>query len=128
MKKVLIVDDDSDLLKLYSQAFLNANFSVDAILEISEAREMVTHTRYDLILLDLLFPDTDSLSTIRLIRTPGSVNFQTPILALTNLDAGDTTKKAIEYGANECLFKSAQTPKTIFDIAIKLNPSNSETG
>lgn len=125
VKKVLIVDDDSDLLKLYSQAFLNARFLVDSTLKLSDVPELTQHTKYDIILLDLLFPDSDSLSTIRLIRSPSSPNSKTPIIALTNLDKGEITEKAIKYGANECLFKAAQTPKTIFEAAIRLGQNNS---
>lgn len=124
MKKILIVDDDSTLLKLYSQAFLNANFSVDSLLKLSEVPEVTHHIKYDIILLDLMFPDTNSLSTIRLIRTPDSLNSKTPLIVLTNLDSGELTKKAIEYGANECLFKASQTPKSIFETAVKLSQNS----
>jgi DNA-binding response OmpR family regulator len=120
VKNVLIVDDDSDLLKLYSQAFLNANFEVKATLKLSDVPELVEHTKFDIILLDLLFPDTNALSTIKLIRYDNSLNSKTPIIALTNLDSGEIPKKAVEYGANECLFKAAQTPKTIFEAAMRL--------
>ena len=128
MKKILIVDDDSTLLKLYSQAFLNANFSVDALLKLSEVPEVTHHIKYDIILLDLMFPDTNSLSTIRTIRTPESLNSKTPLIVLTNLDSGDLTKKAIENGANECLFKASQTPKTIFEAAMRLSSSDNNHG
>lgn len=121
MKKVLIIDDDSDLLKLYSQAFLNANYEVITCKELFEASELVQHNKYDVILLDLMFPSSDALPTIQLIRTPNSLNSKTPILVLTNLDSGKITKKAIEYGADKCLFKTEETPKSIFKAAVKLS-------
>lgn len=129
MKNILIVDDDSDLLKLYKRAFLNAGFNVDAVQNLSEAEKLSGKNKYDIIILDLLFPGKDALSTIRLIRYDNSLNSKTPILALTNLDAGEITDKAIKYGANECLFKAAQTPKTIFEAAVKLgNGLSNEEG
>ena len=125
MKRILIVDDDSDLLKLYRQAFLNAAFVVDASQTLKEAEELVEQNKYDVILLDLLFPNNNSLSVIRQIRRKSSLNSETPVIALTNLESGDITQKAIEYGANECLFKATQTPRTIFETALKFAKNNS---
>ena len=118
MKHVLIVDDDSDLLKL-TQAFVNAAVAVDDSQSLSEAEKLINDQKYDLILLDLLFPDSNALQTIRNIRKTNSLNSETPVIVLTNLDSGEITKKAIEYGANELLFKATHTPKTIFEAAMK---------
>jgi len=115
MKNVLIVDDDADLLKLYKQAFLNASFEVDDCQVIPDAEELIKSKKYDIIILDILFPDRDILSTINLIRNEGNPNTETPILMLTNLFYGDKTKKALELGANDCLFKVTQTPSTIIN-------------
>lgn len=124
MKSVLIVDDDADLLKLYKQAFLNAHFLVDDCLTIPEAESLIIKKKYDVIVLDILFPDRDIFSTIRLIRGKSSPNTNTPILMLTNLFYGEKTKKALEYGANECLFKVTQTPSTIIKTVMRLTANN----
>lgn len=126
MKNVLIVDDDNDLLKLYKQAFLNAAFNVDAVLKLESADKLIKKTKYDIMLLDLLFPDTNALELIRQIRKKDSLNENTPIIALTNLNEGEITEKAVEYGVNECLFKTTQTPKAIFELAMKLSDKNSK--
>jgi DNA-binding response OmpR family regulator len=124
MKNVLIVDDDADLLKLYKQAFLNASFSVDDCLMIPEAEILIINKKFDIIILDILFPDREIFSTIRLIRSQRSPNIQTPILILTNLFYGDKTKKALELGANECMFKVTQTPKSIIKTVDHLISDN----
>lgn len=128
MKRVLIVDDDVDLLKLYKQAFINASFEVDVASNIPEADKLASETKYDLIIADILFPGADILPTIRLIRKPNAVNSKTPILVLTNLEHGEKTQKALEYGANECLFKATQTPGSVCETALNLisksNPIN----
>src|SRR4030042_5488451 len=126
MKSVLIVDDDNDLLKLYKQAFLNASLSVDDCLTIPKAEELIKSKKYDIIVLDILFPDTDIFSTIRLIRSKSSPNTETPILILTNLYYGDKTKKALELGANEGLFKVTQTPNAIIKTIMRLAGNNTQ--
>ncbi len=125
MKKILIADDDSDLLKLYKIALNNAAFEVDVCLTISEANIFVKSKKYDLIILDILFPEGDILPTIQTIRNKSSPNFQTPILILTSLSYGDKTKKSLEIGANEYLFKATETPKTIVSKVIKITSNNS---
>ena len=124
MKSVLIIDDDSDFVKLYERAFLNAAFSVDYSLTIPKAEKLIKKKKYDVILLDILFPNADGLSTIHLIRSEKSPNSDTPILIVTNLDAGEKTKKAFKYGANQCLFKVNHTPKTVLETVNRLVGNN----
>lgn len=124
MASVLIVDDDSDLLTLYSRTFENESWSVFATASIEKAEEKIKTEKYDLILLDLLLPYSDTLITIKQIRDGHTANTSTPIIVLTNLDKGDKTKKALEYGANLCLFKAEQTPQKIIDAASSVLSSN----
>ena len=112
-KKMLIVEDDTDLLKMYTVVFSGSEFETTGISSPQEAIESVKVNKYDAILLDLMYPGGDNLQTIRLIRSEQSLNKDTPIIILTNLNAGDKTKKSLEYGANECLFKAKYTPKTL---------------
>ena len=124
-KSVLIVDDDTDFVKLYEQAFSEVSYSVDYSLTVPEAEKLIKDKKYDVILLDILFPNADALSTIRVIRSKKSPNSETPIVVLTNLDFGEKTNKALEYGANKCLLKVNNTPKTILEITDRLVGNNS---
>lgn len=124
MKSILIVDDDNDFVKLFEQKFLNASFKVDYSLTIPKAEKLIKSKKYDAILLDILFPNANALSTIRLIRSKHSPNVETPLIVLTNLDLGDETKKALEYGANECLLKVNNTPKSVLEVVTRLAKNN----
>lgn len=119
-KKLLIVDDDTDLLKLYVQIFSQGSFEVQSAQDINSAQKLIKENKYDVILLDLMFPQGDNLPTIRLAREKENSNHSTPIILLTNLDAGEKTKKALEYGANECLFKANYTPRQLFTEVSKI--------
>ena len=115
MKNILIVEDDSDLLKLYKQVFLNANYQVKECDSLRKATETLLENKYDIILIDLLFPTADALSTIKNIRQRSSVNEKTPIMVLTNLARGEKPKTALKYGADKLLFKAHHTPKSIYE-------------
>jgi len=119
-KSVLIVDDDNDFVNLYEQAFLNASYSVDYSLTIASAEKLIQKNKYDVILLDILFPNADGISTIQHIRSKKSPNHETPIIVLTNLDFGEKTKKALKFGANECLLKANHTPQTVLAVVESL--------
>ncbi len=108
------------LLKLYIQSLLNASFEVDDCVHITDAEELIKSKRYDIIILDILFPGRDIYPTIRLIRSKITPNTETPILVLTNLTYGEKTKKVLELGANKCLLKVNQTPKTIIKMVNQL--------
>jgi two-component system alkaline phosphatase synthesis response regulator PhoP len=110
-EKMLIVEDDTDLLKLYSLVFSGSAYDIDTAADIAEAQKKVKENKYNLILMDLMTPQGDNLQTIRQIRENENPNNKTPVIILTNLDAGEKTKKALEFGANECLFKANFTPK-----------------
>ena len=119
-RRILILDDDADLLKMYKLVFENSGFTVDDVQNSSNFMNLLQENHYDIILMDLLFPSGDNLQLIRNIRTFGSQNISVPIVVMTNLDSGDQTKKALEYGANGCLFKSALTPHNLASEVMKI--------
>lgn len=119
-KKILIVDDDTDLLRLYTNIFGGSNFEVMSEQKIDKAQKLIKEYRYDIILLDLMFPQGDNLETIKLARSDENPNHNTPIIVLTNLDNGEKTDKAIGAGANKCLMKANFTPRQLFNEVTKI--------
>jgi two-component system alkaline phosphatase synthesis response regulator PhoP len=120
MKSILIVDDDADFVKLYEQKFTDASFSVECALTIKKAEELLQENKYDVILLDIVFPKSDALPTLKGIREDDSLNKKTPVIALTNLEKGEKTQKALETGADEVLLKVDHTPGSVLEIVNKL--------
>ena len=77
--KILIVDDEAKILEIID-AYLVANkFSVFKALNGSTALEKFEKVNPDLIVLDLMLPDTDGLTVCRKIRESSNV----PIIMLT---------------------------------------------
>ncbi|OGM11884.1 hypothetical protein A2Z22_01475 [Candidatus Woesebacteria bacterium RBG_16_34_12] len=114
MRKILIVDDDDDLRKLYTQTFLDSKYDVDEATSVNNALDLLGKNSYDIIITDILFPGMDGVYIIKKARSQDSLNINTPIIILTNLDYGEKTKQALKEGANECLFKTKHTAKSIF--------------
>ncbi len=58
---ILLVEDDAETARSLAQALESSGYRVTAVDTGSEARSIIDHLRPDLILLDLMLPDTDGL-------------------------------------------------------------------
>src|SRR5438067_6619152 len=58
---ILLVEDDPDIARSLSKALESSGYRVTVVDTGSEARSIIEHVRPDLILLDLMLPDTDGL-------------------------------------------------------------------
>ena len=94
--KVLLVDDDEDLLEIVSERLKNRGMDVDTVGNAEEALLWMAKKHYDAIILDFLMPGMDGFETIRTIRK------QQPhirILLVTGQMPNDDGKNAIQMGA-----------------------------
>ncbi len=80
MKRILLADDDSDLLTLLADELTDAGYEVHAVPDGVEAVVEAAERSFDLFLLDMLMPRMDGPATIKVLRklAPG-----TPIIAFT---------------------------------------------
>src|SRR2546423_4618469 len=58
---ILLVEDDQDTARALTKALESSGYRVTAVDTGTEARSIIEHVRPDLILLDLMLPDTDGL-------------------------------------------------------------------
>ena len=68
MSRILIVDDDEDILSLTERWLLKAGYEVDKALSGQEAINICKQKRPDLVLLDYAMPDLDGPSTYRSLK------------------------------------------------------------
>ena len=80
-KKILIVEDNQDLLKVLQMLLKNSYETIGAM-KGEQAVDIAAAELPDLILLDIILPDMDGLETARLIRQHPKIQ-ATPILAMT---------------------------------------------
>lgn len=83
LEKILVVDDDSDILEIVKLALSTVgNFSIEACSSGKEALEKIVHIKPQLILLDVMMPDLDGPSTLKKIRENPELA-QIPVIFLT---------------------------------------------
>lgn len=67
-KRILVVDDEKDILEMLCEFLSNRGFEVDAAPSAQEALERIRETIYDAAVLDFNLPDMDGVMLHRRIR------------------------------------------------------------
>ncbi len=118
-KKLLIVDDDLDMLNLY-QAVLSEVFETILATNGREAVDMAGTQLPDLVLMDIMLPEMDGLEATRLIRENPKTR-SIPILAVTALDGHIYEEECLESGCNDHIAKPFTTKELVSRIEKLLN-------
>ena len=101
-KKILIIDDETDLRELMQDVLEEQNYQVCGAGNGADGIRLNEQTNPDLILLDLRMPGMDGIETLRNIRkTDGKVS----VVILTGYGCPDTIRDAVELNVCEYLSK-----------------------
>jgi DNA-binding response OmpR family regulator len=68
MKKILVVDDEENICKLYKEELEEMGFEVATVLDGSSALAAIEKTRYDLVTLDMRMKGMDGIETLRKLK------------------------------------------------------------
>ena len=99
--KVLLVDDDVDLLDVTSYALRREGFAVVVATDGRQALSRWEADKPDLVILDVGLPQIDGFEVCRHIRQNGS----TPIIFLTGLTSDDQVVQGFRLGADDYVTK-----------------------
>ena len=103
-KRVLIIDDDPQILKLMSFVLGSGQYHVLGASSGFEALAIVSENAPDLIFCDLTMPDMDGIETVRRIRSLPNGS-SVPILMLTALSERSNMDDSLAAGATDYLTK-----------------------
>jgi DNA-binding response OmpR family regulator len=115
-KKILIVEDDTDLLEMLRLSFKGAGFSIATATNGIEALKKVRSLRPDLIVLDLVLPELDGFAVCEVLRKDRALA-SLPIIMLTGLSSEFTRFAGLESGATDYVTK----PVTPSELVSKIN-------
>ena len=104
MAKILVVDDDHNIVRLIRGYLEQAGYEVQIAYDGTTALEILRRERPDLLVLDLMLPDKDGWDITRFVRGDSQLK-ATPIIMLTaRID--DTDKiVGLELGADDYMTK-----------------------
>lgn len=118
---ILVVDDDTRILKLLKK-FLDKNgFMVTTTVFPSEAITMMQTFIFDLIILDVMMPEIKGTEFARQIRNFGG---KLPIIMLTALAESEDRVKGLESGVNDYVTKPFEPRELLLRINNLINSYN----
>ena|SRR3989344_5267614 len=119
--KILIVEDDQDLLSLMTKKLTVEGFKVAAVATGQQALDYLTKQKPALVLLDILLPDIDGLSILNEIATQPKTK-DLPVIILSNLADQGSIEQASAIGQYEYLVKTkTDLNEVVKKIKEKLN-------
>ena len=103
-QRVLIVDDEVDTCKMLVMGLKTQGFEADYALSGAQALALIHTDQPDIIVLDLMMPDTDGFEVTRYLRGHASTE-KLPIVILSAIARPDAEGEALRLGANTFLRK-----------------------
>lgn len=68
MKRILIVDDEENICRLYKEEFEEMGYEVTTVLDGASALDAMAKTKFDLVTLDMRMKGMDGIETLRKMK------------------------------------------------------------
>ncbi|MBQ9359805.1 MAG: response regulator [Lachnospiraceae bacterium] len=104
MKKILLVDDDQDMMMLTGR-WLKKEYEVATAGSGQEALDYLKSDKPDLVLLDFMMPEMDGPATLKAIRENADTS-ELPVYFLTGAEDAESMEKVKELNPQGFLPKS----------------------
>src|SRR5579864_5195373 len=104
MKKIVLIEDDTDLFALVKYNLEKEGFAVAGTQTGKGAIELCRRERPDLIILDIMLPDADGLEICKALRKHSELG-HVPIIFLTARVSETDRILGLELGANDYIVK-----------------------
>ncbi len=106
--KVIIIEDESDLLDTYADILVNAGYDVFKAADGYMGLEILASYKGEikLVFLDLMMAGIDGLEVLRRMKAEKEKYGEPPVVVLTNMTSERVIKEAFMIGAKSYLIKS----------------------
>lgn len=113
MYRILIVDDDTFTLDMYTVKFGEAGDTVDSAKSPEEAlQRLEDNEEYDAVLLDVVMPDISGLDLIEKIKKE-KLGGDSVCIVLSNHGEPEDINRAMAAGASEYILKAHLVPSMV---------------
>ncbi len=100
--RILIVEDEDRIADFLTRALKSEGHNVTRLSTGKEVVDVVRNGDFDLLLLDLMLPDTSGLDVCQELRTR---KINTPIIMLTAMDSVEDVVRGLKLGADDYITK-----------------------
>ena len=125
MYKVLIADDNKQIVSILSEYCKKNNFTVSTVFDGEAALKEIEENEFDIILLDVMMPKKDGFDVCRQVRTFSNV----PIIMITARGEDYEKIMGLEIGADDYIvkpFSPGEIIARINAILRRITPKNDE--
>ena len=126
MYKVLIADDNKQIVSILSEYCKKNNFTVSTVFDGETALKEIEENEFDIILLDVMMPKKDGFDVCRQVRTFSNV----PIIMITARGEDYEKIMGLEIGADDYIvkpFSPGEIIARINAILRRITPKNDES-
>ncbi len=124
MKKILVIDDDEQVVTLIGRWLAKAGYEVEGACDGDRGLRVLENERVDLIVIDIVMPGKDGLETIPMIR---KMNKPVPIIAMSGGGRGGPElylNVALALGADYALQKPFERELLLSTVRTYLSKTN----
>ncbi len=100
MNRILIVDDERSISDMIKLCLTKNGYSCQTANDGREAAALIEHSRFDLVLLDIMLPEIDGYDLIEYIK-----QYDTPVIFVTAKASVENRVKGLRLGAEDYIIK-----------------------
>jgi len=100
--KILLIEDDRDIVRFVKRGLLENSYSVDVAFEGETGLRSALQQHYDLIVLDIMLPKLDGREVLRRMK---GMEIEVPVIFLTAKDAESDIVQGLNIGADDYIVK-----------------------
>lgn len=115
MAKVLIVEDDPLMSRMYQKIFAFEGYEVEFAVDGEEGLEKAKTVSPTIILLDVMMPKLNGIQVLEKLKIDPATK-GIPVVMLTNLAGQQDAETALSKGAVKYIIKSEYEPKQVADM------------
>ncbi len=120
MKKILIVDDEPNIVMTLEYAFKKQGFEVYIARDGTEALDILEQNVPNVVLLDIMMPNVDGYQTLEFIKSQEMLE-TVKVVFLTAKNKASDMEKGLKMGADKYLTKPFSVKKIGSEIQELLN-------
>ncbi len=100
--KILLVEDDLNSAEMLLQLLSESHYTIDSAVNAKTAWQYIETYAYDLVILDIMLPDSDGIELCAKLRNSG---YTVPVLLLTAKDSASDRVMGLDAGADDYVVK-----------------------
>lgn len=123
-KKILAVDDESDVLLIIKTALMSEGYAVSTAANGPDALALAGEQRPDLIILDMMMPEMSGFEVLQTLRSQQATE-NIPVIMLTGVSDKGKIRQAIDSGIDYYIVKPFEFHDLISKVKIAISDAES---